>query len=502
MLMSDLYKGPTALENDPQVKVDFGFDNGKVQEMLFKKRIQGDSRKKKLMGLLGLILLLVLSGYGYYRWSGSNNNTDYTTMAIGKATISDAIEATATLSPVKQSAMGFKNDDTIIAINVQAGDEVKAGQILAQQDPTSLQAALQQAISTVDQDQISVQSALLSLENNRKILERQQKLFAAGALAQSDLDTAQNNFTKSEWEVATTKSKLTVDQTKVDQAQSDLSAAALTAPFDGIIGAVNGQVGQINGINSSSSTLLTIMSKDLQLSALVNEADIGRIKLGQEVEFTSSSYSDKKFKGKVLRITPQASTVSNVQYYPVLISCIDPDRLLLSGMSVTANIIVAQKSNVLTVPMMAVSFAQSYLQTNPATVSNQNTNAANNKSSTSQLTRQSGNKSAATGPSTLPTADKVKNQGAIPAITDSGKPAVVLVMKNQVPTAQRVLLGLSDGSNYEIVKGLSQGDKVVLGSTQVDSSSSSSSSGSSSSTNKSRTQQGPGGGMGGPPPGM
>lgn len=353
------------------------------------------------------------------------------------------------MKAVRESAMGFKNDDTITAINVQSGDHVTAGEILAKQDPATLMTALRQAQSTVNQDDIGVQSANLTLQNNSQALNRQQQLFAAGAIAQTDLDTAQNAFAKSQFDLETAQAKLANDQIKVTQAQADLAQATIVAPFDGIIGAVNGQVGQINGINSSTSTLLTVMSNDLQISSLVNEADIGRIKVGQEVEFTSSSFSNQLFKGTVLRITPQATTVSNVQYYPVLISCNDPNSVLLSGMSVSVKVIVARESDVMTVPMMAVSYAQTYLKSNPS-------------------------------------------------LAPSGNGKAVVVLENNQPVVKTVTLGISDGSNYAVSGGLSEGDKVIVGTTSSSTAASSNSTSSSTSTSANRTTNSGGANFRGP----
>lgn len=385
------------------------------------------------------------------KYLGSSSAVEYSTATIAKGTVTDSIEATGTLGAVKQTSMGFKNDDIIIALNVQPGDHVTAGQVLAEQDPATLTTALRQAQSTVSKDQVSVKSSNLTNETNRKTLERQQQLFAAGALAKTDLDTAQNTLTKSEWDLETAQANLANDQAKLEQAQADLAGATMAAPYDGIIGVVNGQVGSINGINSSASTLLTIMSDELQLSSLVNEADIGRVKVGQYVEFTSSSFSNKTFTGTVLRITPQASTVSNVQYYPVLISVDDPDRVLMSGMSVSAKIIVSRTTDTLLVPMMAVSYAQTYLKNNPT-------------------------------------------------LAPTGEGKAVVVMENNQPVVKKVVLGTSDGSNYAISEGLKEGDRVIVGTNQASSTSTTSTtrSGTSSNSNRSQNQ----GGMGGPPPGF
>ncbi|MEN6328348.1 MAG: efflux RND transporter periplasmic adaptor subunit [Syntrophomonas sp.] len=490
----------TSMEKQGDMQVDeatsSNLDADNVRKVLMKKRIEKMPGKKKLAWILGVLILIITGGYGLYNYLGSSNDTSYLTMKVGQGMLTDSIEATGTLSSVKESAMGFKKDEIITALNVQPGDHVKKGQVLATQDATTLNSTLQQAIRSVEQDEISIKTSNLALKNNMKTLEQQQSLFDAGVISESELDTAKDNVSKSEWEIATAKSKQLNDQSKVEQAQSDLDDATLVAPFDGIIGAVNGQVGQINGINSNSSTLLTVMSEDLELSALVNEADIGKIKVGQNVEFTSSSYSDQVFKGKVLRITPQAQTVSNVQYYPVLISCVDPDHKLFSGMSVSANIIIARKSNVLTVPMMAVSYAQSNAKSNPAKAgqdaspstrtgsNNQKSSSDRNQNSTQQKARNT----------TKSTAQDSTQQ----------KQSQVMVLQNNQAMAKAVILGLSDGSNYEVVEGLKLGEQVIVGSNQVDTSTDSSSSGSNSNNSRSNNNnnRNQSGGMGGPPPGF
>jgi len=417
-----------------------------VNKVMLQKRIQGMSTTKKTIWAALILLVVAGTAYGIYKWKGSSATVEYATATISKGTVTDSIEATGTLEAVRTSDMGFKNDDTITALNVQPGDHVTAGQVLAEQDPTTLTTALQQARNTVQQDTINVKSAQLNADSNGKTLDKQQQLYAAGAISQTDLETAQNNFTKSQWDLELAEAKLANDETKLAQAEKDMEEARILAPFDGLIGVVNGQVGSINGINSSSSTLLTVMSDELQMSSLVNEADIGRVKVGQEVEFTSSSFGTKTFTGQVVRITPQAKTVSNVQYYPVLISVNDPDKVLLSGMSVSAKIIIAREKDTLTVPMMAVSYAQTYLKSNPTQ-----------------------------------------------APAGGGKS--VLVMENGQPVVISVQLGINDGSSYVVSQGLKEGDAVIIGTTQTSTTGSSSSS--SSSTTRTNTNRN--NGFSGPP---
>lgn len=477
--MSDTIKTPIETDNG---SVQARLDINNLEKALKKRDIQGTSRRKKMVWLLIILLIAAAAGFGVYKKFAPSESSEFLTTVVTKSTITNSIEATGTLNPVKSSEMGFKNDDTITAINVAVGDHVKTGQVLAQQETTTLQTSLQQAQSTVEQDQLSVKTSSLNLESNRRTWERQQKLFESGAISQSDLDTAQDNFKKSQLELETAQAKLANDQLKVEQARSDLSGATLIAPFDGIIGAVNGQVGQINGINSSTSTLISIISEDLQISALINEADISQIKVGQDVEFTTTTYSNKTFKGKVLRISPQAQTVSNIQYYPVLISCIDPEHQLLAGMSVSVKIVINQKQDVAAIPMMAVTYAQSYIKSLPA----------GDKTNLSKTSR--------TG--VRPDARKAESDDSDGSEIKGGQPGKVLVLQNNKPVVKTVVLGLSDGSNYEVIQGLKIGEKVIVGSSQADDQSASggSDSSSNSNSNKSNRQNQPGG-MGGPPPG-
>lgn len=464
--MSDTPNNPTEIASSSADYPKLDMDN--VRKTLVDKRMKGISRKNKI--ILGAIILLIVAGSGYFinKSLGSKEKTGYATSAVAKGTVSDVIEATGTLKATMESELGFENDDTITAINVKPGDRVTKGQVLAQQATTTLENSLLKAQSALEQDQLSLKSATLSHERNLKTLERQQQLFEAGSISQTDLESAQQAVEDSEISVSNAQLRVANDQIEVEQAQADLSDATLVAPFDGIIGEVNGQVGQINGLNSSTATLLNIMSDVLEMTALVNEADIGRVKVGQDVEFTSSAYADEVFKGKVETITPQATTVSNVQYYSVLISVEDPKGLLYSGMSVSAKIIVERASDVLTVPMMAVTYGQTYARNNPGTEN--------------QAADPNAEKPAAK--------DNTVPVNAANGEENSQKVSRVVVLENDQPVVKKITIGISDGTNYAVLEGLKEGDKVILGTNTVSGNAgSATSSGNANSSNNNNRRQ-------------
>jgi len=478
MLMSDSNTTDKDLPEKPSGEINGDkLDDSHIQEVLLSKQIKARSKRRKYITLGVIILVAASAGFGWYKYFGSKKDTGFLTMTVSKGTVTDDIQCTGTLEPVRKSQMGFKSDEAITAINVKPGDHVTAGQILAQQDATTLEAAMRQAQSQLTQDEISVENLTLTYEAAARTLAQQQELYNAGAVSRSDYDKASDAYKKAGLDLNSARARLINDQAKVDQARSDLEGATLVAPFDGIIGAVNAQVGQIIGLSSSSNNLLTVMSEDLQLSALVNEADIGRIQIGQNVEFTTSANGDKAFTGKVDTITPEAKTVSNVQYYPVVVTCDDPHRQLKPGMSVSAKIVLARKSDVLTVPMMAVSYAQSYSKSQ-AGASNTSTGPSSPASSTRNAVRSSN------GPAVA---------GAAGNDSTASRKAIVLVLQNNQAVPRDVVLGLNDGQNYEVISGLNEGEQIIIGSSSSSGSSGSQATGSGSSQN--RNGQG-GGGMG------
>jgi len=218
------------------------------------------------------------------------------------------------------------------------------------------------------------------------------------------------------------------------------------------------------------------------LKAEINEADISKVKTGQEATFTVNTYPNKTFTGKLVSLAPNATTVSNVQMYDTVIS-IDDYSQLKGGLPATINIVISSAKNVLNIPQTALSFARTYaaqmrktaggntgfskiVRTNQTSQENSsnNRNNTNNKSSSRQST-----------------------------LTDRSP---VFVLQNGKPVMKLVQTGLSDDVNIEIKSGLQEGDLVILSQNKSTGNSSSSSSNSISSPRTSSSGiplDGPGG---------
>lgn len=415
-------------------------------------------RNKKFLIIAALVLVVSIAAVCIYWQNRASTEVVYLTAPVVRGSITNTIQATGTIEPVQRAELQFKNSGDVKSITLQPGDRVVEGQILAEQDNTSLLTQVRQSELSVSQQQIQMQNLTMKKAKAEKNLSEQQQLFNGGFVSQADLDEASEGLTQAEFDLSSAAVQLESLQAKLAMARSDLLSTRLMAPFAGIISSVDTQAGLSGG--SSNSSLMTLISAELQLKALVNEVDVGRIAVGQAVEFTSGAYPDRTFTGKVQKISPEASTVSNVNFYPVLIAFDNPEGLLRSGMSVNAKIVVAASSDVLTIPMMAVSYAQTNLRSAPA---------GGSPDSTAESTK--------TGLTSAESSNELKR---------------VLVLENNQVVSRSIQVGLDDSQNIAVVEGLKEGEKVIIGSSAGSSASGSNASGSTQTQTRNTNNRNPG----------
>ena len=227
--------------------------------------------------------------------------------------------------------------------------------------------------------------------------------------------------------------------------------ATLTAPHAGTVTAVNGTVGASSGVGTTGTHFIVIVdTSSLSIVANVNEVDIAKVAVGNAVTFTVGGYSTQQFQGTVHAIAPQGQTVSNVVTYPVTVN-VDMNSLqganLLPGMTANVTINTQSRTSVLLIPVSAVNFAQSaqiqglISQSQVATALTQ----AHQQLATLQSTGVN------SGTNTNPN----------PVTNDNPNPAFVVTSSNGQLAAVPVVLGLSNGSMYEVLSGLSEGQTIA-----------------------------------------
>ena len=399
---------------------------------------------KKLLKII--IVIAVLAGVAlgiksyFFNDESANQAGALISTKVVTDTIKTTISATGTLEPVDQVEVGTQVSGDIAKINADFNSKVKKGQVIAELDKSKLQSTLKQAL-------ISYKSAENDLKFKQSTYDRVKKLAESKSASAVELEQAEYNLNAA---------KLSVEQrqNEVSQARLNLSYATIKSPIDGVVLKRAVDVGQTVAASMSTPTLF-IIAKDLvqmKVMAAVDEADIGQVKAGQRVTFTVDAFQNDIFNGTVQEVRLNPTTTSNVVTYTVVITAENPEQKLLPGMTATCTIVTQEITDAVIIPVKALKFK-------PA----EGTPMMDPK----DMPRPERPKTAEAGDN-FPPPPPGMGQGSAPgtgAKKKHKKPKLegdhVWININGKAAPRRVKIGLSDGVNVQILKGLSVGDSVV-----------------------------------------
>ena len=270
---------------------------------------------------------------------------DYQTTPVKKRTISSSVIATGIVKPQTgaEVKVGSRISGIVKELNVNVGDIVKKGDLLAKLEETELRAEYNQSLA-------SLENAKTVLKYAKIEMERQQKLLEKNFTSKQNVDNAVR-----EYELALTGKKQA--EANLDYAKVQLDYTNIIAPTSGVVASISTQEGETVAAMFAAPTFVTIIDLNrLEVRAYVDETDIGKINKGQKVEFTVDTYSDVKFEGIVKAIYPKAEIIDNVVNYVSIIEITNKQgKLLRPEMTTTVDIITESIENVLTVPNKAIS---------------------------------------------------------------------------------------------------------------------------------------------------
>ena len=313
--------------------------------------------KKKFVIISVITLLSIAAGLFFY-FKANGKNAAYKTEKVSRGEIKSEVTATGTVEAVTTVSVGTQVSGTIKYLYADFNSPVKKGQLLAQIDPATVQAQVDQARANLFSARANMEKAAVAVIDARRTYERSKELFAQNFIARSDLDTAETNLHSAE-------AQQKVTQAQVGQAQASLKIAETNLQYTNIISPVNGtvisrsvDVGQTVAASFQTPTLFSI-AQDLtkmQIKTSVDEADIGKVQTGQDVSFTVDAYPDTVFNGKVSEVRNAPTTVSNVVTYDVIIKVDNPQLRLKPGMTANVSITTEIRHDVLRVPNAALRF--------------------------------------------------------------------------------------------------------------------------------------------------
>lgn len=360
------------------------------------------NKKKTLV----IVAVAAIAAFAVWLLSGGKKEEKITfdTAAVAPANIMNSITATGTIEPVTSVTVGTQVSGIVSKLFVDYNSVVKKGQVIAELDKTNLMSQLNTAKTQLAtaQSQLNYQTA------NYK---RYKTLFEKGLVAADDFDNAKLSYTQAKEQVASAKEE-------VQRAQTNLGYATITSPIDGVVLSKSVEEGQTVAASFSTPELFTIAQDltNMQVVADVDEADIGDVKKGERVTFTVDAYPDDTFEGEVKQVRQEATTTNNVVTYEVVISAPNADLKLKPGLTANVTIYTAERKGVLSVPSKALRFT--------------------------------------------PQKETVGKMKIVDVANAKNK---VWTIEGNSIVAHKVNIGMTDGTNTQIVGGIAEGTKVVTG---------------------------------------
>ncbi len=345
-------------------------------------------RKSKKIWIWLAVLVAVLAGAGVAVRAAlkPDNKIDPSKLAkVDRGDIARVVVATGKIEPRAIVEVKSKASGIVKNIYVNYGDTVRAGQVLAELDKEELEARVREARANLQAAEAMEESAAAALERNKveaegpdlpflkSAMERAQRMHQEKLVAKNIVEEAEKAYqlalnrqsaairalAVSRAEITRAKAQVAQAKAVLERAEEDLRNSTIVSPIDGLVLSRDVEVGNavssilVLGSQAKPLFLLGDVS-DVFVRGKVDQADIGKVYLGQPARIVVESFRDRKFEGKVYRISPYGVEKENVTTFEVQVSIHNPGRELKANMSANAEIILEERKNVLLVPEAAV----------------------------------------------------------------------------------------------------------------------------------------------------
>lgn len=338
---------------------------------------------------LAAVVVLAAAGIGAYVWyqrSQQDGAPVWRTAKVARGPITATVSATGTLNARVTVPVGSQVSGQIRELHADFNAEVRKGQLIARIDPETFEYRVRQAQADLEAARAQVLTAqanvnaaaaavsriTVNLAEATRDVDRKRQLVERGFIAGAELDKARAVMDAATEEQRSARAQVEVTQAQTRSAQAvvaqreaqlasarvDLERTAIRAPVDGIVIKRSIDAGQTVAASLQAPELFVIARdlRDMQVDTSIDEAEIGRVRLGQRANFTVDSYPGRSFSGTVAQVRKAAQTVQNVVTYTVVVATANPDLALIPGMTANVRIVVDTRDDVLKVPNAALRF--------------------------------------------------------------------------------------------------------------------------------------------------
>lgn len=344
------------------------------------------------------------------------------TIPVAKGDVVEVVTATGTIECVTTVDVGTQVTGIIDKLYADFNSIVKKGELIAEIEKTLLESELTSADANLE-------SARLTYEYNKRNFERDTKLHEKQLISDYDFETSRKDYLLA-------KSAYTKAQADRVKAAKNLNYAEIYSPIDGIVISREVEVGQTVVSSMNVANLFTIADlSNMQVIAVVDEADIGAVREGQNVTFTVDAFPNDVFTGTVQQVRLSATTTSNVVTYEVVVNADNKEMKLIPGLTANITINVKESRNVLSLPLKALKFEPKEFE---------NAEYLPKAEAMPQI------------PEGLPTERKD------PTIATADNRRLVWVVRNNTLIPVEITMGEDNGIIFEVKSGLKEGDEVAL----------------------------------------
>lgn len=343
------------------------------------------------------------------------------TTPVSRGDIEQTVDATGVIDAYKLVSVGAQASGQIKSLKVQLGDTVKEGDLIAEIDATTQQNQVLNAQASLDQ--VTAQRAVQQATLRQAELEfaRQQQMLAAEATSRQEYDAAEAQLKTARAQLQSYEAQIKGRETELGTARANLAYTRITAPMDGTVVAVVAEEGRTVNANQTAPTIVMLARLDVvTVNAEISEADVVKIKAGMPVYFTTLGDPDRKYHATLRQINPAPASIANESsssssnssssssssavYYNALFDVENPDGTLRIDMTAQVSVLLKQAKGVLMVPAVAL------------------------------------------GPK------RRGDERMVRVLDDKGQ-----------PQPRKVTVGINNGASAEILSGLKEGERVVVG---------------------------------------
>lgn len=318
-----------------------------------------------------ILFVLILAGASvifFSRSSTSDSEQKYKTEKASIGGFTMVVTATGTLQPTNTVSVGSELSGIIKTVEVSYNDRVKVGQVLARLDTSKLEAQLAQAKANLESAQAKVLQAQATVKETQAKLSqlRQVRSLSGGKVpSQTEMDAAEAAYERAQADLASAKAAVLQAKASIQAIETDLSKSVIRSPINGVVLNRKVEPGQTVAASLQAPELF-VLAEDLtkmDLHVNVDEADVSKVKEGQEATFTVDAHPQRVFKAVVKQVRYASTTVSGVVTYEAILDVSNEDLALRPGMTATARITVQEVKDALVIPSAALRFSPPKAQT-------------------------------------------------------------------------------------------------------------------------------------------